>query len=412
MTTPFQRDISWALQEEDKIAVTIVDYSIRGSNQLCTNTITGQPIGPIVTMMDLKQITHTYQTISGRDNDNPIFRKAGALNDIIQEREKSDKNSFKRVELLNIYDDARSDLAVHNKRLSEELDAKIKTQNRKRLYKLRGMHRILCELLEDHLWKDFALECTFNEGGICFNDAYMSYKCGIVHDVMRKMIDAPSTVSRKKIKIAAEKIRNNFDLILGTGFLSYDFLEGDELERSLQAYCADLLNPERIFSKIPNISCDFMAFIRQGKLTEAFFLVIPEHDDILQKAFARSVEISDTPYEEDDFISLASSVWTIQTETTRNPWSGRSKQALNHQRELCKEKYIDLKDAILSYMECTDTQTFLSGPNEMINGITRLDAVKTMYKEKHCYQYLQMRDFQALYAYHRRFYMSGGEIYS
>eukprot|EP00555_Chaetoceros_dichaeta_P002401 CAMPEP_0198250756 /NCGR_PEP_ID=MMETSP1447-20131203/1811_1 /TAXON_ID=420782 /ORGANISM="Chaetoceros dichaeta, Strain CCMP1751" /LENGTH=597 /DNA_ID=CAMNT_0043935625 /DNA_START=56 /DNA_END=1849 /DNA_ORIENTATION=+ len=402
MTIPFQRDTIWAT-EEDKVAATILDYSMRGLSQLCTEVATVQPVGPIITMIDLKQISHTYRKLDYNEE------RYKTLSRITEEREKRDTNISKKIELLDAFHGAKEDLAAYKKKRTDELSTKIKAQNAKRLCKLRSMHGILSELLQDHKWKDLVLECTWDEGGVCFNDANVLYPCAIVYEAMRRMINAPSLASRKKIKKAAKEIRDNFDIISESDFFSYSFLgEDDKFQEPLRGYCTSNLNPKRFFSKFPRINPDyFMSLLRKGKLLEAFFLVIHEHDDVLKEAFALSVEFPvTTDHAARNFSSLATSVWEDQTKARRNPWSPRSKAELELQVDACKRIYSQLKANIIDYMESTETQRFLGTPNDQVNRRSRLDAIETIYTKREYDPCLRVRNFPALLIFHRQLYLS------
>jgi len=402
MTVPFQRDTIWATEEE-KVAASILDYSMRGLSQLCTEVATAQPVGPIISMIDLKQISHTYVGHNYNDQRSRILKL------ITEERKKSDTNISKRIELLDAFHDARADLAAYKKKRMDAFNSKIKAQNAKRLCKLRAVHDILSEFLQDHEWKDLALECTWDEGGICFNDAHVSYSCAIVDDAMRIMINAPSSASRKKIKQAAETIRNNFNLISESEFFLYNFLdETNKFEGPLREYCASSLDPKRMFSKFPrrycssSSSCGFMDLIRQGALSEAFFLVIHEHDDVLKDAFALSIEIPVTPdHAARNYLSLAFSIWENHTKSRRNPWSTRSKAELELQLDVCKRKYSQLKEGIIDYMGTPQTQTFLE-----LNRRSKLDAIETMYTKRETDHFLRLRNFAGLLTFHQHLYLS------
>jgi len=406
MTVPFQRDTIWAA-EEDKVAASILDYSMRGLSQLCTEVATVQPVGPIITMIDLKQISHTYRRL---DYNEERYR---ILSLIAEDREKGDTNISKKIELLDAFHGAKEDLAAYKKKRTDELSTKIKAKNAKRLCKLRSMHGILSELLQDHAWKELVLECTWDEGGVCFNDAYVTYPCAIVYEAMRRMINAPSLATRKRIKKAAKEIRDNFDIISESDFFSYSFLDEDgKFEEPLRGYCTSNLNPKRFFSKFPrsfgrSTSCDFMSLLREGKLSEAFFLVIHEHDDVLREAFALSVEGPvTTDHAARNFSYLATSVWEHQTKTRRNPWSTRSKEELELQVDTCKRIYSQLKSNIIDYLENTETQRFLGAPNDQVNRRSRLDAIETLYTKREDDNFLRVRNFPALLTIHRQLYLS------
>jgi len=407
MTTPFQRDTNWAA-EEGIVAASTVDYSMRGLNQLCTEMSTAQPVGPIISILDIKQISHTYNSrLHSNDKRSEILKM------MVKEREKNDKNLQKRDYLISLFVRAREDLIAYNKKRSDEVYTKICLQNQKRLQKLKDMHGILKELLQDHEWKDFALECRWNEGGLCFNDAHVSYSCAIVYEAMRNMINAPSSASRKRIKQAAQEIRDNFDLISRSNFFYYHFLdENDAFEGPLRTYCIDHFTPKRMFSKVfprrfgRSTSSDFMDLIRKGDLSGAFFLIIPDRDDVLGNAFALSVEIPTAPDRAArNFRSLALSAWEAKS-MMRQKWSTRNRQEIRMQGDLCNKLYSDLKSAITDYMQCNETGRFISYPNEEINGMSRLDAVETVYTRKECHKHLLDRDFHSLRELHRRFYLN------
>jgi hypothetical protein len=403
MTTPFQRDVSWAL-EEDIVARTYSDYTVRGVDYLCTETVTCEPIGPLATMLDLKQITNTFK-FGGSNN---LSDRKGALIQVSKARRLLDRHLSKADEIINIYFNATRDFEDFKRKRNKEVDAKLMERNARRLNKLKSMHKQLKELLTDHECVEFALDCTWSEAGWWIG---CDYTCGIVCDLLDNLTSAPSGATGKRLRAKAAQIKEYFDLLYEKRFFSYSYLGTENsFEKSLGIVAREQLSQKKILSTLSNKSELFMEHIRNDRLSEAFYLALYRQDDVYKEAFARAIGIIHIPgFDQEDFKRLARTVWDTETyeRPVRASWVVLTTRAevIAHWR-ICDAKYKTLKSAIIDYMTSDETVQFLAQqePLYIRNGFARLDAVKSVYTRKECFPDLLARNFWSLRHKHRMYF--------
>ena len=403
MTTPFQRDVSWAL-EEDIVARTYSDYTVRGVDNLCTETVTSEPIGPLATMLDLKQITSTFK-FGGSNN---LSDRKGALIQISKARGLLDGHISKADEIIRLYCKATLDFEVFKRKRNEEVDAKLFQRNSRRLNKLKLMHNQLEELLSGHSCVEIALDCTWSETGWWIG---CDYTCGIVSDLLDQLTSAPSGATMKKLRAKAAQIKEYFDLIYQKRFFSYSYLGTENpFEKAIGTVAREQLSQKKILSTLSNKSELFIEHIRNDRLSEAFYLALYRQHDIYKEAFARAIEIIDIPgFDQEDFKNLARTVWDTETydRPTRASWVVLTTRAevLSHWR-ICEAKHANLKTTIIEYMTSDETVQFLAQqePLYIRDGFTRLNAIKTVYTQKACFPELLARNFWSLRHLHRTYF--------
>lgn len=364
-----------------------------------TEVLSGDPVGPIILATPLLQICGTYKDSSQcSDKLKELFQQAETA--ISAEAEAQSLNLLELFEIA----DGEYDAFVEAKEAiaAGKQQAYIAGRNEK----ARAVYAKLGALLEDYEHKDFALECTWSNHGVC------TFKLQRVQHLAGVLVRCPSRATKSKLIATATSIRSDIDLLYANGFIQGDsrylrFLLADTTRsmRALYDYCVGANDPFISTSVCMHSDGAFFGLLRDGKCIDALLRILNSHH--VRLAFTRKV-VKERGQERTLHSKLASNVFRDVFEPSL--FYSRLINEAEYRLKFVQARtlYQRCKATIKQYISRPQTIAFLAEtgppPNHRNAEHTRRDAVNLMYEKTQDLRFLKRRDFASLLNLHRSYF--------
>jgi len=277
------------------------------------DNITGEDCGPWVLYKNVTQIQNTvWEEEKRKAMFDDLFQQ---LDSTIPEEDKVRSEAY-----ITAFNSAMAESHAHQLRKLNTFRAKEQAKLDKRVARKKELSEPVFDklekLLEDFKYKDGAMSGYWNEFG------FYSFDCWPSKVALEPLLSAPSSATKKKMKLAVELLRRIYSTLVSMGF------NGDPYQTILRLESfnlrEDLANHERSLLNLFMYENSFIGFmhvnnknncrniwnsLQAGKVPEALFWSLESYEDKMN-AFVYSV-VTDDKTEK-----LAQTIWK------RNNYSG------------------------------------------------------------------------------------------
>jgi len=398
-TTRILKDTRWIISNKRVATTDHWQYKMLTAFEnktYCKEVGTGNPIGPLFSLCEVKQITNSIKDFDSR--------KKSLEKCVLAECDRVDSNASSAKFLVELHHEAVKDHLVWIERRRLEVKRKTRESNQTKLEGLQKNYIKLQELLDDNempLMKEVALECTWKRNLDVSVSVY--FNCDLIRPILTHSkagpfgYGSPEKTTYLMIQKAALKIRKHFEILYSKDFFSFSFLSSisTSFRRAMFQYCRDHISPSKILSSIPLVKGEnFITQVKKNKIFTALILALYEQYDILEEIFIRAV-CDKTSGESEKMKSLARNVW--RDGTSCRTWQRKTAEEIRieilEQRRNCGERFRQLGMAIIDFMEHPGTRDFINAGNDNNQEVTREDAVNTVYKMRATHRHLISGNF-------------------
>ena len=398
-TARILKDTQWILSNE-RVATTdhwqhkmITSFD---NKQFYSEVGSGEKIGPLFSLRDIKQITNSIDDYS--------TRMATLQEDVLEICDCIDNNLPTASNLVQLYDEAVEEQKIWEQKRKKELKRKKRESNKILLEGLQNIYRKLEELLDDNdmpFMKEVALQCTWKRNldlGVS-----IQFDCALTRPILTHFrgpfgYDSPGKTTNLMIQKAASKIRSQFNILHSKDFFSFTFLKrvSNSFRRAMYKYCHERISPSKILSRMPHVLVgdNFLYHVKKKKLFTALLLALYEQNDVLEEIFVGTV-CTRTIGQSDNMQSLARRAW--RHGTSRRSWQRKTAEQIRRdileQRRNCGQRFHQLRRAVIDFMAYPETKEFIETEGDNDNDFTRQDAVNKVYQSIATHRYLLLGNF-------------------
>ena len=350
----------------------------------------GQRHGAIIDAKQLAQIKNTFRGIE--EQKEALDQLLEAVDDDV-----SDEVEVERESMIEAYEDAEERVGAFLRSKREIANDKRKVTSRNGRGRREKILKELETLLEDYQHKNLALLCSRDEDWGTVN-----FKLQPAHHTLFSLFSASSSATKKKIKAAADSLREVFDMLhpknlLTDNFLSFLSESSDPFERALyQRFLSTGLTPEKLLSTGTG-RWNPTYFARDDKFLEILNMSPGVENVDFATAFASVVVPTVEDLDNTDLENLAKSVWVYEATLKRFNYSFSSEK-FHETNTTARLRFQRVKENLQIYLRKPEIEAFIQDETPPENEqdqdqiVTRRRAVMSIYID---------RDAQLELYYHR-----------
>ena len=373
---------------------------------------TNDAIGPIVTGTKIKQvdISYPFRRYSTNERDDVVDKLFLEADETLVSEEEKEHTEY----VLDLFHAVSSELEAKERAKDDEAVAKRNALKKRKRELGEPVLQAIEELLEDYPHKDLALRGDFGS----WSGARI-FECRVSQDILGRLLYAPSSASRKRIRDAVRDVRAAIDTLhqIGIGNGRVNLLSC--IENSQQPHLkaiykirfllqdSDALSEPSVLHRY-TFDMRFVEDCRNGNQDERIYSLLSMEDK--QTAFIQSV-VKDEGNEQTKelFRALAKVLWRPR----RGYWAriddlySLSSFRLKYLR--AKAAYKELSSKMRTYLRKKKVKEFnneTGPPDDRPHQVfSRYDALKRLFELKHdSRELLEREQFSELFALQKRIF--------